>query len=434
MHSQCRYRRSRPSRRLLRLEVLEDRCLLSSINEFPLPNPHSFPAGITKGPDGNVWFTENQANQIGRIAPDGSITEFPLPAPNHNPLAITAGPDGNLWFTEALGSGYGIGRITPDGSITGFPVPSNFGSSLDITAGPDGNLWFPETDAGTDLGQIGRITPDGQVTEFRLPGFEFYLFGIAAGPDGNLWFTETSTTTFRGDQIGRITPDGQVTEFPTPTPYGQPAFITAGPDGNLWYTEQDANLIGRLTPDGHFSEFPLSGPGVAFGITAGPDGNVWFTHGNNIGQITPAGTVTDFPIPTTNSGNWGITTGADGNIWFTETAAGQIGQLVLDGGNSGQAMLSHAPSSAAVGRPTVVPAVDALFAGARPESMGNPVVGQTPAPAVAAAPLARQVEAFTPPGERLTLSDDGTVPHHHKGHRIVAVNTVELADPLVEAL
>jgi hypothetical protein len=51
----------------------------------------------------SVWFTEPDANQIGVITPDGQITEYPLPTPNSKPAGITAGPDGNIWFTE-LGS------------------------------------------------------------------------------------------------------------------------------------------------------------------------------------------------------------------------------------------------------------------------------------------------------------------------------------------
>ena len=39
------------------------------------------------------------------------------------------------------------------------------------------------------------------------------------------------------------------------------------------------------------------------GITAGPDGNLWFaeTNGNRIGKITPSGTLTEYPIPTSHS-------------------------------------------------------------------------------------------------------------------------------------
>ena len=32
--------------------------------------------GIAKGPDGNEWFTENNANKIAKITPSGTITEY----------------------------------------------------------------------------------------------------------------------------------------------------------------------------------------------------------------------------------------------------------------------------------------------------------------------------------------------------------------------
>ena len=54
-------------------------------------------AGITRGPDGNIWFGEGSVAKLGRITPQGDITEFPVP---NNPEGITTGPDGNLWFTE----------------------------------------------------------------------------------------------------------------------------------------------------------------------------------------------------------------------------------------------------------------------------------------------------------------------------------------------
>jgi len=34
------------------------------------------------------------------------------------------------------------------------------------------------------------------------------------------------------------------------------------------------------------------------GITAGQDGNLWFAESNNIGRITPSGSITTFPVPT----------------------------------------------------------------------------------------------------------------------------------------
>src|SRR5687768_6814166 len=71
-----------------------------SFVEYQIPTPNSNSNGITIGPDGNIWFTEFEANKIGRMTPDGLFTEFNVPTANSHPVYITTGPDGNLWFTE----------------------------------------------------------------------------------------------------------------------------------------------------------------------------------------------------------------------------------------------------------------------------------------------------------------------------------------------
>jgi len=43
--------------------------------------------------------------------------------------------------------------------------------------------------------------------------------------------------------------------------------------------------------------------------------------------MTPAGAITEYDIPTANSGPIAITTGPDGNLWFTENNAGAIGKI-----------------------------------------------------------------------------------------------------------
>src|SRR5450432_3836757 len=59
------------------------------------------PDSITAGPDGNLWFTEFNANQIGRITPAGVVTEFSAGiTAGSGPEFVTGGPDGNVWFTE----------------------------------------------------------------------------------------------------------------------------------------------------------------------------------------------------------------------------------------------------------------------------------------------------------------------------------------------
>ena len=41
-----------------------------------LPHSDSGPAGITSGPDGNLWFTEHSGNRIGRLSTTGTLTEI----------------------------------------------------------------------------------------------------------------------------------------------------------------------------------------------------------------------------------------------------------------------------------------------------------------------------------------------------------------------
>src|SRR6516165_4135972 len=88
-------RRPEARRQLPSLETLEGRRLLDAstpnplVTEFPLPAPNSNPAQITNGPNGEVWFTETAANQIGRINPAGVLNEIPLPNLGSNPVGIT---------------------------------------------------------------------------------------------------------------------------------------------------------------------------------------------------------------------------------------------------------------------------------------------------------------------------------------------------------
>ena len=41
--------------------------LSGKIREFPIPTASSHPDGITAGPDGNLWFTEEVGNKIGQL-------------------------------------------------------------------------------------------------------------------------------------------------------------------------------------------------------------------------------------------------------------------------------------------------------------------------------------------------------------------------------
>jgi len=286
-----------------------------TITEIPLAAGSS-PAGITAGPDGNVWFVEERGDRIGRLSPTGTLTEFPISVPGSFARDIATGSDGNLWFTELTGR---IGRITPSGVVTESTIPLRPAEPISIAAGSDGNLWFTD-----NYDRIGRLTTAGIITYFVLtPGSG--PRDIALGPDGAVWFTETNV-----GKIGRAAPDGTFDEFTLPNPNSGPNGIATGPDGNLWFTEISTSRIGRLTPSGALTEFPLAGGAQPYGIAAGADGNLWFTESalDRVGRITPAGVVTEFPV-TPGSGPNEITAGPDGGLWFSEFHGNRIGHVSL---------------------------------------------------------------------------------------------------------
>lgn len=92
------------------------------------------PWGITTGPDGALWFTENNIGKIGRVTPSGTFTSFTVPGTGAIPQYITGGPDGNLWFTDNGQSS--IDRVTPAGVFTAFPTPTANSGPWGIALGP----------------------------------------------------------------------------------------------------------------------------------------------------------------------------------------------------------------------------------------------------------------------------------------------------------
>jgi streptogramin lyase len=275
------------------------------ITEYPIFTAATRPRGITAEPGGGpwVWFTEPDVNKIGRMrTTDGHCTaddEFLIPSwfwANCQPAGITAGPDGNLWFTGYKNTFLGsiIGRVTTAGVFNIYYTYTAASGPMGITAEPGGGpwVWFTEY----DVNKIGRMrTTDGHCTaddEFTTPpATGSYPYGIAAGPDGNLWVTE-----YGGNKIMRITTAGVRTEFSTGlTPTSGPYGITAGSDGSLWFVEHSVQKIGRITTGGTITEYAITTPSSgAMMIALGSDHNLWFTHysANKIGLFSLALAIT----------------------------------------------------------------------------------------------------------------------------------------------
>ena len=374
--------------------------------------PHSKPAGIARGADGNVWVASYaDPGRIARVTPEGAITEFTAGLTDDaGPLGITAGPDGNVWFTEFKGDS--VGRITPQGAITEFRLGISTGSEpQDITAGPDGNLWFTEL-----AGRNGRITPTGIVTEFSL-GLPDGARprGITPGPDGNLWFTDVSSAA----RIGRITPAGVVTMFNDAIPSNSlPYDIAAGSDGNLWFTLTGTSRIGRITPSGDVTIFDgLSDFALPLGIASGPDGRVWVTQlgRGRIAAVDTDGTVSEHPaglsfgaLPS------GITAGPGGSVWFTEPGYDLSGRLAShddddeDHGFSGA--IGMLPSVGAADSTAGLPPTmaDPVTGDADGAPVGEQPTGSASDRSLSGAAIKEQIQALAPTDtEKWTLPEQG---------------------------
>src|SRR5712692_3245251 len=71
-----------------------------TIVERPVPTPLSLPVDIKSGFDGALYFSEENANRIGRIdSTTKVITEYMLPGFGCRPYAISGGPEGTNGFT-----------------------------------------------------------------------------------------------------------------------------------------------------------------------------------------------------------------------------------------------------------------------------------------------------------------------------------------------
>jgi streptogramin lyase len=300
-----------------------------SITEIYAPGEYIWPDSLVRGLDGNLWAVDG-TKAIYRLTPDGEWTKFDEgPRAEFRPSEITRGPEGNFWFTVVGGEPRAIGRMTPAGQVTEYRAGLNPGDfPYQITAGTEGNVWF--TDTGTTPA-IGRVTPSGEIMEFSEGlGAGSVVLGITAGPDGDLWFTNSGTRS-----IGRITPTGDVTEFGLTLPFTTyPQDIAAGPDGNLWFTAPSVwttSYIGRITTAGVITLFPMdlnAGGDIPYPhrISPGADGNMWFTDSGRppaIGMIeTGAPPAVETPPSMTGAGEVGRTLQCEGESW--EAWAGEV--------------------------------------------------------------------------------------------------------------
>jgi len=197
------------------------------------------PEWIAAGPDGGVWITGEDSNNILRLTTAGALTlNQYIPTNGSAPIGIVAGADGALWFTESSGSK--IGRITTGGIITNeFIVPSGSSGIQGIAAGPDGALWFADQNAN----EIGRLVITTPVIQSG---------GVVNAATNQAGIVSGSWVSIYGDGFSGVTTNWNNASFANglPTTLGNTQVTFNGQPGALFYdsaTQLNAQATSNLS-------------------------------------------------------------------------------------------------------------------------------------------------------------------------------------------
>ena len=150
------------------------------ITSITLETPVARLGKVAAAPDGSVWFAEATAYSISRIK-DGRLERHVIDSIRGGPLGVAAAPDGSVWAT--LQSANQLLRIAPDGSMRSFDIPTRSSSPADVAVDADGVVWFIEFRGN----KIARFA-NGSFEEFAIGKENAGLTGLAAAPDGSVWF------------------------------------------------------------------------------------------------------------------------------------------------------------------------------------------------------------------------------------------------------
>ena len=274
-----------------------------SFQEFTPPHGRYGIMGIQVAADDTIWFAEQYANYIGHYLPaTGQFQLYPLPTitspdPSNagKTLTLPSAPNdlmldsrGEVWFTEFNADR--LGRLDPrTGSTQQYLLAGNKTvqqlAPYGITVDSQGMVWF--TEMGVE--RIGRLDPaTGRIQYFPLPGVHVQLMEITSDTQGIIW-----ATSFSSGLLLRLDPrTGVVTPFYASLTGADPGGLyglAATSTGDVWVTILAQNALARFDAATHrFSYYHVptenSGP---LALVAGVDQTLWFTETDKIGMLRP---------------------------------------------------------------------------------------------------------------------------------------------------
>ncbi|MCI0432489.1 MAG: lyase [Gemmatimonadetes bacterium] len=157
---------------------------------FPMPDPAARdPHTLVFAPDGNLWFTVQGGNFIGRLmAATGEVKVIPSKTASSRPYGIRLDASGRPWIN--LFNSNKIATVDPStNEIREYEVPRPGARTRRIEVTKDGLVWYVDFAEG----YLGRLDPaTGQTKEWRTPSAERSRpYAMASDDHGRIWFVET---------------------------------------------------------------------------------------------------------------------------------------------------------------------------------------------------------------------------------------------------
>jgi streptogramin lyase len=206
------------------------------------------PNDLVLDQQGNVWFTEMNADAIGELhIKTGQFTHYPISSPRTiqvlNPYGITVDLQGDIWFTET--SSNHLWRLDPKTGASRYYTSSNGSEPLmEVASDSHGNIWATSFGSGLLL----KFEPaSGRFLSYIAPNNGTNaggLYGLAIATDDEVWVTITS-----GNSIARF--DSRAEQFlyyQIPTGASMPFGLAVTTEHMVWFTEPGANQLGSLKP------------------------------------------------------------------------------------------------------------------------------------------------------------------------------------------
>jgi len=216
-------------------------------NDYQLDDPR----GMTEGPDGYLYFSDNAHDKIQRYDSQNGcfIDHFvsSAPSPTFNPRDLVFGPDGNLFVVSSTDGVYRFNGTT--GALIDLFVAVDFGTVYNLDApaallfGPDDNLYVCDMNNGSVIRFNG--TTGAYIDDF-VPPYSGNLDAprdMVFGPDGHLYvsnlYNNGSVLRFNG------TTGNFIDEFVSAGSGGldMPEGLIFGSDNNLYVTDYWNNRV-----------------------------------------------------------------------------------------------------------------------------------------------------------------------------------------------